>query len=235
MIIAEEVYLEHFGVRGMKWGIRKNRIANSKHYNKDFIHNNNVYRIVSSSGSRKLKDISYVSTNDIDNQRYIHILNHTVSARLFKSARYERQLILGPTVPLKSPSIKKAETEMQRLHDKSPIIKKFVKDNELYFGTNPDPTKLNHIINTALVDDNRMFTGSKQMRQEVKNHFLAKGYNSLIDQNDVREGLAKSPLVVFNPESTLRVVSQSKIDKIIEDASTKTYKETRKSGWVDKR
>ncbi len=60
---------------------------------------------------------------------------------------------------------------MKRLHDKSPIIKKFVKDNELYFGTNPDIAKLNHIINTALVDDNRMFTGSKQMRQEVKNHF----------------------------------------------------------------
>lgn len=146
-----DAFLEHFGIRGMKWGVRKTRVVNSEHYNKEFIHKDNVYRIVSRSGSRKLKDVSYVSTNDIDNQRYVHILNHTVSARLFKSARYEKQLILGPTVPLKAPSIKKAEIEMKRLHDKSPIIKKFVKDNELYFGTNPDIAKPNHIINTAFV------------------------------------------------------------------------------------
>lgn len=29
MIVEEEVYLEHFGVKGMKWGVRKERNSNS--------------------------------------------------------------------------------------------------------------------------------------------------------------------------------------------------------------
>lgn len=245
--------LVHFGVKGMKWGVRKDRsssgdshhqprmsrgekkdarLSSSQYYNKDFVQKKDVYRIIAHTGNRKLKDIAYVSTNATDNQRYIHILNHTISARLIKSARYEKQLVLGPTVPLKAPSVQKAEAEMKKLYDSSPTFKKFVKDNEIYFGKNPDTKTLNQIMNTAFVDDNAMFTGSVKMRQEVKDHFKKLGYNSLLDQNDMREGLAKTPLVVFDPEKTLRIVSQSKIDDVIKAAAKKTYKETKNSGWT---
>lgn len=224
--------LVHFGKKGMRWGIRKDRISSSKYYNKDFVQKKDVYRIVSKSGSRKLKDIAYVSANDIDNQRYIHILNHTLSARLIKSARYEKQLILGPIKPLKAPSIKTADNEIKKLYDSSHSFQKFVKENELYYGKNPDVKKLSHITNTALVDDNFLFKGSIAMRKEVKTHFTKLGYNSLLDQNDIREGLARESLIVFDPEKTLRVVSTSKIDDVIKKAATKTYKETKKSGWT---
>lgn len=226
-----QTFLEHYGVKGMRWGVRKDRIKDHSNYDTDFVHKAAVYRILAKTGSRKLKDISYVSTNDIDNQRYIHILNHTISARLFKDSRYEKQLILGPVKPLKAPSIKKAEEEMQELYTKSPVLKRFVKDNELYFGENPDRAKLNQIVNTALVDNNIMFTGSVRMRREVKEHFQAKGYNSLLDQNDIKEGLAKDPLIVFDPEKTLRVVSQSKIDAVIKKSATKTFKDMKKAGF----
>jgi len=231
MIITEE-HLEHFGVKGMKWGVRKDRVGSHENQNKDFKHDVEVYRILSKVGSRKLSDIAYVSTNDVDNNRYIHILNHTVSARLFKDARYETQLVLGPKVPLKAPSIKKTEDEIKKLYDSSPTMQKFVKDNELYFGENPDAKKLNQIVNTALVDDNVLFVGSKGMRAEVKAHFKSLGYNSLLDLNDIKEGLAKTPLVVFDPEKNLSVVSKSRIDDVVKAASTRVYKETKRAGYT---
>lgn len=229
MIINEDVYLEHYGKKGMRWGVRKDRISSSKYYDKDFNHKTDVYRILAKSGSRSLKDITYVSTNDIDNKRYIHILNNTISARLFKDSRYEKQLILGPNKPLKAPSLKKTETEIKKLYDSNPVVKKFVKDNELYFGKNPSSKQLSQIINTALVDNNVLFDGSVRMRKEVKKHFQSRGYNSLLDQNDIKQGLAKTPLIVFDPEKTLRVVSKSKIDDVIKKSAKKTYKETKKT------
>lgn len=232
MIIDEVVYLEHFGVRGMKWGVRKDRLASSEYNTKDFVQSKDVYRILAKTGSRKLKDITYVSTNDVDNQRYIHILNHTISARLFKDARYNKQLVLGPVKPLKAPSLQKTEHEMQKLYETNATVKKFVKDNELYFGKSPNSKTISQIINTAMVDDNVLFTGSKKMRQAVKDHFTKLGYNSLLDQNDLKQGLAKTPLIVFDPEKTLRVVSTSKIDDVIAKAATAKYKETKKAGYT---
>ena len=227
MKLDVEDFLEHFGVKGMRWGIRKDRIRSSEYHQKDFSHDKEVFRILAKSGSRPLKDIAFVSTNEIDNQRYIHILNHTISARIFKDSRYENQLILGVNEPLKAPSIKKAELEMVKLHNSNPAVQKFVRDNEIYFGKKPDPEKLTQVVNTALVDNNVLFEGSISLRKEVKNHFQKIGYNSLLDQNDIKAGLARSPLIVFDPEKTLKIVSQSKIDGVIKSASKKTYKETK--------
>lgn len=227
------VVLEHHGIKGMRWGVRKEeRLTSSAYYKKDFVQKEDVFRIIANTGNRKLKDIAYVSANATDNQRYIHVLNRTISARLFKDARYERQLVLGPVKPLKAPSIQTAEREVKKLYDSSPTFRQFVEKNELFFGKNPDAKKLNQIMNTAIVDDDNLFEGSIRMRQEVKAHFTKLGYNSLLDQNDIREGLSKESLIVFDPEKTLRLVSESKINDVVKAAAKKTYKETQKSGWT---
>jgi hypothetical protein len=241
-------FLVHYGVMGMKWGKRKGeetsggksprvgrrdrRLTEHANYKQDFVQKKDVYRIVAHTGNRPLKDIAYVSTNNVDNQRYIHILNNTLSAKMFKQARYETQMVLGPREPLKAPSITKAEDEMYKLYQSNPKVQKFVKDNQHYFGDNPPKDKINQIMNTAIVDDDVMFDGAVAMRKEVKSHFQKLGYNSLLDQNDIREGLAKSPLIVFDPDKTLRIVSKSKIDDVVKKAATTTYKETKLSGYL---
>lgn len=225
--MESEQFLEHYGVKGMRWGVRKDRVGSSQYYNQDFNHDSNVYRIIANAGSRKLSDIAYVSTNDVDNNRYIHILNHTLSARLFKDAKYETQLVLGVNEPIKAPSIKKVEDELVKLHGSNKVFQDFVAANQIYFKGTTDPKRIAQLTSMALVDDDRLFTNAVAMRAEVKKHFQSLGYNSLLDQNDIKEGLATTPVIVFDPQKTLRVVSQTRIDDTIKKHATKTYKETK--------
>jgi hypothetical protein len=70
MIVADKpsldvAFLVHFGVKGMKWGVRRDqRLSSSRYYKRDFVQKKDVYRVVAATGSRKLKDIAYVSTNE---------------------------------------------------------------------------------------------------------------------------------------------------------------------------
>lgn len=103
MIINEDDYLEHFGVKGMKWGVRKQKVLNAKSeykkarkaYNKSFNKAYNysgthpVSQFVTKKGKAKSENAWNQASSDAD--RY----NSAKSA--YKSAKRERKNAINDT------------------------------------------------------------------------------------------------------------------------------------------
>lgn len=103
MIIKEEDYLEHFGVKGMKWGVRKQKVLNAKSeykkarkaYNKSFNKAYNysgthpISQFVTKNGKAKSENAWKQASSDAD--RY----NSAKSA--YKSAKRERKNAINDT------------------------------------------------------------------------------------------------------------------------------------------
>lgn len=257
---SEKPHLEeitHFGVKGMHWGVRKDRPkADPVDFQNKGVHINrdgsikldkgaSIQRLVSSKSgrSRDLKDVTYASINEYDNAQYIKY----IGGRTTLLSSRDQILSIKVTQTIKAPTLDEAVRTHSKLMLDDPefrdkthdIIGSKVRKKELEEIRN-DPTGKTAMIwyrnsNTGLVNDERYDKGASYVRETMQKTFAAKGYNALRDENDTSFDLAKSPIVIFNPEKSLKITTVTQITKEVQKANKqklKMYKENGKD-WVE--
>ena len=156
MIINEEDYLEHFGVKGMKWGVRKQKVLNAKSeykkarkaYNKSFNKaynysgNHPISQFVTKKGKAKSENAWNQASSDAD--RY----NSAKSA--YKSAKQERKKAIKDTYK----SINKSASFNEKLMFDNATRKraaKYVVDNDMSVSEATAKAKGDAVRNTAIL------------------------------------------------------------------------------------
>ena len=156
MIINEEDYLEHFGVKGMKWGVRKQKVLNAKSeykkarkaynksYNKAYNYSaNHPYsQFVTKKGRAESENRREQASSDAD--RY----NSAKSA--YKSAKRERKNAIKDTYK----SINKNTSFYEKVMFDDATRKraaKYVVDNDMSVSEATAKAKGDAVRNTAIL------------------------------------------------------------------------------------
>lgn len=156
MIITEDDYLEHFGVKGMKWGVRHERVRSAKSeykkarkaYNKSYNKasrysaNHPISQFVSKKGKAKSDALWNQASSDAD--RY----NSAKSA--YKNAKRERKNAIKDTYK----DIQKNASFYEKLMFNNTTRKKaakYVVDNDMSVSEATAKAKGDAVRNTAIL------------------------------------------------------------------------------------
>lgn len=243
--------LAHFGVKGMKWGVRNNRteattmskadrklarknltdqsikvfesklaetskpISNAKYNSlstKDVtIRKGTEVRRVTKRRDEVLRDFTYVShkPDDRDIYRVAMTMQMRAGAKTYKKA-YENTYKAVNT--LKSPSEKARVDAFVELFDTPSVTLrngKTITGREYlkrYTGYKREARRLeSRQLGLALYHDfvSTQYLGKHPLNKAYYKNVASKGYNAIVDDND-RGHLAKEPLIILNPNGTLK-------------------------------
>lgn len=254
---SSEEALEHFGVKGMKWGVRKDResppelrpqlqgVTVGRDGSIDIKRGAELQRLVrSSGGSLPMKDITYASLGDYDNSRYIKV----IGGKGFFGGGRDRILSIKAIKPIKAPSVEEAT---RIVSDKMLNDAEFRRKNTSPLGNQISQKELEQIrkdptgktaeawyfhTNQKLTFDKEYDPDAPYIQTQMRETMQAKGYNALRDENDVTAKIAKVPIIIFNPQESLKVVKMTDITDELRKANKVKLKEYKKHGkeWLDR-
>lgn len=250
-------FLMHYGVKGMRWGIRKSEVPASVPgpISREGITINRdgsfkiekgavIQRLVRSNGkSLPLKDITYASINAYDDARYIKAIG---GKGVFGGGR-DQILKIEATKVIKAPPVSEATriisekilTDEKYRNDLSVVIGGPIRQKDLD-EIRADPAgktaqTFYHAANASLTFDASSLKEISNVQAVFRETFLGRGFNAVRDENDALS-LSKSPVIIFSPETSLRVVSTTTITDTVRRANKeqlKLYKEQGKA-WLDR-
>ena len=259
MAVVSDMPLSHFGVKGMRWGIRndpellkRDRALNVKPHGITLGRDGsmaiekgaNLQRLVRSNGkSLPMKDITYASVNAYDNARYVKV----IGGKGFFGGGRDTVLSIKATQPIKAPSVTESTKMVSELMVRD---SEFRKRNTSILGGPINAKELKQIAddptgktarawydstNTKLTFGPDFDSNAPFVQKRVRETFQAKGYNAVRDENDIRSGIAKAPVIIFSPEKSLKVVGKRTIDDELRKANKTQLKRYKKNGkaWVE--
>ena len=221
--------LYHYGVKGMKWGVRK------KHY-KSYMDNDRTLKKgfnVQNISANKARDISknnpvYTSHTTHDNNAYAG--RYASNMALMGDVAYKNSLVL--TKDVKIPSQKKAVELFMECYNNDPkgmaeSIGRAYAELDYFHGISKiREANANRITKKfsekgsdwveskgyLLFNQSMMATKEDRARTKYYNLLTKKGYSAISDINDVQTGYgADDPIIFINPKKTLKNIESRKL------------------------
>lgn len=220
-----EDVLQHFGVKGMKWGVRKKK---DQLNSKDRIIKKGT-SIQNISGKKLTDDRHmYASYTSFDKDSYVTVMNFMYGDKIYKNEFTVKK-------DIKIPSDKKLVDEFTAIAKKNPkavaedmakaynYVHKFSKKNAKYYENKLSKIDENYskkgekitkdFIKLMVSDD------ASRTRAQFFGALIKKGYDGMSDVND-RDGGAQDPLIIFNTSKNLKT---NKSVKLTADELQKYY------------
>ena len=221
--------LYHHGVKGMKWGVRRYQNkdgsltpAGKKRYSDDDVvieKGTEIHRIIPKTWVDKEKNLSghaYASYKREDTEQYKKF------ARMFGDGNNYIDMTFKAKDMIISPSKKRRVDEFIKLMDSDPDARnRMIKAtrNPLVFMPKKRLDKLDDPkqAEKAYEKFSYLLVSNKELRDPYFKRLEKAGYSMVIDDADVRGGISKSPIIVFDRNKSL----QLKSTKIIGQKETK--------------
>lgn len=212
--------LYHYGVKGMKWGVRKDRKYTEKSSKK----------INTRKDEFVLKKGTYIhrSTYDAeDANRDGHAFatfktkdakGYASRNKFFSGGKKTFDLSMIAKEDLISPSKKERINTFIELMTNDPKFKEAYQAQKQTYQLIKNPNKAKKIDQTikGLEKEYSMFAvslgGSKELRKRYFSELSKKGYNMIIDDADAAI-IANSPIIVFDRQKSLKVVSINEVNR----------------------
>lgn len=208
-------YLMHYGVKGMKWGVRR-------YQNKDGTYTSvgkrrkrgdividkgtDVHRIVPKEWLANEKGYSghaYASYKKEDTQRYRDFAKMFVSGDNYVDMTFKAKDLIV------SPSRKKRVDEFIKLVDSNPEFREsLIKHtrNPLVFVPKRKIKDLKNPKNRDAVYEKfaYLLVSKRDLRDPYFKSLESQGYSMILDDADIRGGISKAPVIVFDRNKSLK-------------------------------
>ena len=211
--------LYHYGVKGMKWGVRRYQNndgsltpAGKKRYSDDDViieKGTEIHRIIPKTWVDKEKNLSghaYASYKREDTEQYKNF------ARMFGDGNNYIDMTFKAKDIIISPSKKRRVDEFIKLMDSDPDARnRMIKAtrNPLVFMPKKRLDKLDDPkqAEKAYEKFSYLVVSNKELRDPYFKRLEKAGYSMVIDDADVRGGISKSPIIVFDRNKSLQLKS----------------------------
>lgn len=212
-------FLVHYGVKGMKWGVRRYQnkdgtltSAGKKRYSDDDIvirKGTEIHRIIPKSWGDKEKNLSghaYASFKSEDTERYRHF------AKMFGGGDNYLDMTFKTKDVIVSPSRKKRVDEFIKLMDSDPNARQaMIKSTRTPLLFMPK-SRLNKLDDPKQAEKayekfSYLLVSKRELRDPYFKRLEDAGYSMVIDDADVRGGISKSPIIVFDRNKSLSLES----------------------------
>lgn len=208
-------YLAHYGVKGMKWGVRKYQNKDGtytsldKHRRRGDIvidKGADVHRIVPKSwleNEKKYSGHAYASYKKEDTQRYRDF------AKMFGDGDNYVDMTFKAKDLIVSPSRKKRVDEFVKLVDSDPEFRKsLIKNtrNPLVFVPKRKIKDLKNPKNRDAVYEKFVYllVSKRDLRDPYFKRLESQGYSMILDDADIKAGISKAPVIIFDRNKSLK-------------------------------
>lgn len=222
--------LEHYGVKGMKWGVRKKYYTDDMDNDVVIKQGSNIQNI-SKDKKRSLDNRPmYGSYNTRDNTAYAGSYAKTLQFQGHKPIKNELKIVKDVKIPsqkksvdlfydmyTKDPdgvvnSIAKAQSDVMmfnrvekiRKFNQGRIEKKFLDKGEEWVKN-----KGYEIFNQSMMSD-----ADTKARTAYYDLLIKKGYSGIRDVNDINNSQIDAPVIFLNPKNTLKNVKSEELSQL---------------------